>query len=263
MRELAAKRITERAGRTAMASMTRTFRIPKTSLASIHDDTSDGLHIDIFEPALTGDNLGHKTWSSSYVVARRLPELLPHLPTSNGADSQTTALELGAGTGLLGIAFAALSQTKTTLTDLPEIVDNLQKNIEVNIDILETSDTRLACAAVLDWTVPSRLQYVGSNSLSEHPLKASVILAADPIYAPLHPSLLVRTILYHIDRGNASSRAVIAYPARSAYAPQIEELRNELDQGGMMPVVEGTERDVRDDWDQLITVAWGVWGWKE
>ncbi|KAI6892878.1 hypothetical protein KC334_g13122, partial [Hortaea werneckii] len=108
------------------------------------DEDDEVLSIHLHEPALTADNLGLKTWASSYLLAKRLvllhsdnnesdsttypsaPTLLPTLPPD------AEILELGSGTGLVGMAAARVLQRKVWLTDLEGIVGNLERNVRGN-----------------------------------------------------------------------------------------------------------------------------------
>ena len=67
--ETASQRLSERSGRTGRGDLTRTFNIPLGSA-----DMGD-LAITLHEPALQADNLGLKTWASSYLLAKRLVSL--------------------------------------------------------------------------------------------------------------------------------------------------------------------------------------------
>jgi D-xylulose reductase len=51
-------RLSERSGRTAMGALSRDFRIPTAT---------SSFNLSIHEPALTGDDLGLKTWAASYI----------------------------------------------------------------------------------------------------------------------------------------------------------------------------------------------------
>lgn len=88
------------------------------------------------EPPLTGDNLGLKTWGSSYVLAQMLHTIgetsLSHLLGPESGLARPTVLELGSGTGLLGLAAAPIWKTRVLLSDLPEIMPNLRHNAETN-----------------------------------------------------------------------------------------------------------------------------------
>jgi hypothetical protein len=94
----------------------------------------------IREPPITGGSLGLKTWGSSFVLAQLLPQFaetfLSHLLSSEG--SRIPVLELGSGTGLLGMAAACLWQVPVTLTDMPDIMTNLIHNAEANREVVES-----------------------------------------------------------------------------------------------------------------------------
>jgi hypothetical protein len=107
-----------------MGEITRAFPF-------VSERTGETFSLQIREPPLTGDSLGLKTWGSSYVLAKLLPELaeeyLSHIHVSS-----ENVLELGSGTGLLGLAAACLWGAHVTLTDLPSIMPNLVFNVESN-----------------------------------------------------------------------------------------------------------------------------------
>ncbi|KAF9266769.1 hypothetical protein L218DRAFT_978336 [Marasmius fiardii PR-910] len=92
-------------------------------------------------------------------------------------------LELGAGTGLLGVVLSPLSR-KYTITDMDDLVPLIQKNIQSNIPKWP-HDTNITISS-LDWFV---LQQASPNKRREiytfDPI--DVLLIVDCIY---HPSLL-------------------------------------------------------------------------
>lgn len=120
---------------------------------------NDEVSLKIYEPPLTGDNLGLKTWASSYLLAKRL-ELIgiqhnienPKKDSSDGGESWF-ALELGSGTGLLGLAAAAVWRCCVTLSDLPEIIPNLKRNVEENLNMIDEHEG-WGTAMELDWEDP-------------------------------------------------------------------------------------------------------------
>ena len=143
--------------------MTRTFTIPR------YQSLEPALQIKLVEPSLTADNLGHKTWLASYLLARRLPHLIANsvIPSP---DHPLRILELGSGTGLLGITAAALYPTaQTRLTDLPPIVDNLAQNVLANASLFEDNKPTVD---VLDWSTTREKARANSYDL---------ILVSDPL----------------------------------------------------------------------------------
>ena len=127
----ASRRLSERCGRAGMGEMIR--RWPFQNRLSPFE-------LIIREPPITGDSLGHKTWGSSYLMAHLLDNFtsgcLAHLL---GPDrlKPMKILELGSGTGLLGLAAATSWGANVVLSDLPDIVPNLNHNIEQNRATIE------------------------------------------------------------------------------------------------------------------------------
>ena len=237
---------------TAMPSASRTFRIPSTASPGCSE-----ISITLTEPSLTGDNLGHKTWVASYLLAKRLPHLLPLLPRLSPPASPCLPriLELGAGTGLIGIAFASLFPTHVSLTDLPSIIPNLAVNLSANIAHVSTRGS-VADAFALDWA-----QLPPPNTLSDAD-KYDVIIAADSLYSPEHPELLVNTIEAYLKSEDAV-RVVVELPLRKAYERERDEMKMRMRGIGLVILEEGEERGW-DDWvgrDGRAEVKcwWGVW----
>lgn len=258
IRELASQRISERSGRTAQADMTRTFVVSNAE--------SQSVQVHIHEPTMTSDNLGLKTWSSAYVLAQQLHKMRPpphsvdgHCKIDGVDEANSPAvLELGAGTGLVGIAAAIIWRRSVLLTDLPAIVVNLAHNIELNSSQLEEAGSR-ALTSVLDWSQPSIVR-TGSPAEENLHLPSNhfqVIIAADPIYDPTHPRLLVDAILYHLS-ASRDVLVMVGYPIRDAYAPQIAELNGLLSRSSLVQVVK-TRQWARDDWKDDVEVECVLW----
>lgn len=259
--EAASIRLSERSGRTAMGAISRKFRIPPAK-----DKPSED--IEIHEPALTADNLGLKTWASSYLLARRLWRLAADdnsIPSANDF-APHSVLELGAGTGLVGLSAAMVLGTGVLLTDLPEIVENLERNALVNEDILENHNGK-AHTAVLDWTDPSDM-LLSLRTAKEADYQESqhfrLIFAADPLYSTEHPGWLVKAIVARLAR-NASARVVIELPLRTAYQPQVEDFLHKMQSAGLKVCNEGYETGY-DDWGsqggrKAVRCWWTVWSW--
>ncbi|KAI4265824.1 MAG: hypothetical protein L6R38_009155 [Xanthoria sp. 2 TBL-2021] len=244
--EAASARLSERSGRSAISSMSRTFNIPTS--------TANSVSITLREPSLIADNLGHKTWLASYLLAKRLPKLASYVPA---LEISGQVIELGAGTGLVGLAIAAVFDVHVHLTDLPAIVPNLLANVTANsLNIIKGSTS----VGELDW----------SNSpdcCSEEHEAYDVVVAADPLYSPQHPAWLVATI-DHVLKRDLAARVVIELPLRQAYAPEISELKSRMAESGLVMLVQGTERGF-EDWEDNqrgnekteVECWWAVWLW--
>ncbi|ETN47182.1 uncharacterized protein HMPREF1541_01373 [Cyphellophora europaea CBS 101466] len=236
--DCASMRLSERSGRTARPAMTRKFEV------------TDALTIDLHEPSLTGDNLGLKTWASSLLLSRQLPALRKFV-----SGGRPRLLELGAGTGLVGISVACLWQADVVLTDLPEIVPNLERNLELNDDVLSGWGGS-ASARALDWSDDDDAPCRSSD-------KFPSIVAADPIYSPDHPEMLVRAISRWLDFA-PSSRVIIELPLRQHYVQERAQLRSLLGGIGLVLLIEDTEQGF-DDWldedgkPAEVICEWSIW----
>ncbi|AAS52921.1 AER240Wp [Eremothecium gossypii ATCC 10895] len=219
-----ALRISERCGRTAQPAITRQFLVDGVARPIV-------LH----EPALTSDNLGLKTWGASLLLSRRVA----------GFTGKKRVLELGAGTGLVGIAYALanIDADDVFVTDLPEIVPNLRHNLALN----NLTNVR---ASVLDWSDPT-------SFLHEHgELQFDAIFVADPIYSPNHPQLLVQTVARFLA---PAGTLYLEIPIRAQYATE-RRLLWDLLAAHHLKVICTEEDRGNDDWGEVQYIYKEV-GW--
>ncbi|TKA34145.1 hypothetical protein B0A50_00125 [Salinomyces thailandicus] len=231
--------------------------------------------IHIADPSsITADNLALATWGSAEVLANtlhKLPDI--HLSPRTSPSEQATntnddaplisVLELGAGTGIAGLAAACIWRTPVILTDLPLLVPNLQANIELNNDLL-AKHSGLAHSGTLDWSEPSILHLTGSSQTTttaagQQTQRARVLLAADTVYSDEHPPLLTQTIVARLEL-SALARVVLCYPLRIGYLDHIRALWEALEEAGLSSRAEGRER-VDESWEEDVEYEWVVWGW--
>ncbi|KAF7562993.1 hypothetical protein G7046_g1166 [Stylonectria norvegica] len=239
----ASKRMTERCGRTAMGEVIRSWPFDGESVAS------EPFELIIREPALTGDSLGFKTWGSSYVLSQHLPRLadtsLFRLFDETMGQPRPDVLELGSGTGLLGIAAAALWKVPVALSDLPNIVSNLKDNAAKNAALVESHGGSLRVGP---------LTWGGSEddidqTLFGQAFQFKIVLAADPLYDDDHPALLASAICQHLALGS-ESRAVVMVPLRDATTKRLLESFKQtmLDLDTPLFCDEEDELAGQDDW---------------
>jgi predicted nicotinamide N-methyase len=211
---------------------------------------TNGIIVVLREPSLTEDNLGLKTWTSSLLLAKRLDSLRSCLPSGD-----FRVLELGAGTGLVGIAAACVWRTQVTLTDLPEIVPNLKYNVEQNRELVHPFGGDMSVMA-LDWSDAA------NAPTSDYELYP-VILAADPLYSSSHPRLLTEAVGRWLMK-NQDARFIVELPLREGYDQERADLRARLKKIGLQVETEGVESGY-DDWESSdgqpkeVTCWWAVW----
>ncbi|KAG5983824.1 hypothetical protein E4U55_007057 [Claviceps digitariae] len=241
--ELASKRMSERCGRTAMGELIRSWPFDGV-------DGHEHFELVIREPALTGDSLGFKTWGSSYVLARHLPRLratsLSTLFDESPVPRETPrVVELGSGTGLLGLAAAALWRVHVSLSDLPDIVDNLKSNVMRNRALIEQRGGGLSVGP-LTWG-GSKEEVDQELFGSHHHFK--IVLVADPMYDDDHPALLASAISQQLAL-DTESRAVVMVPQRDATTVRLldafKQAMRHLD--GPLSCIEEDELAGQDDW---------------
>ena len=255
--EAASARLSERSGRSGLRQISRTFRIPSSAISE-----GDQIEVVLKEPSLTADNLGHKTWLASYLLARRLAKLFgDHGMLSMSDKNVPLLLELGSGTGLLGIAAAGVCHDIVLqLTDLPSIVGNLKDNVEANRALF--GEDKVPRVEVLDWSlVPDQTQ--------SHDHRQGIydtVMAADPLYSPEHPKWLVNAVIANL-KSSDSARAIVELPLRRSYMPEMEDFQIRMLHGGLQLIDQGTETGF-EDWEDVkgdrleVECWWGIWKWE-
>ena len=132
------------------------------------------------------------------------------------ADRHLEILELGSGCGIVGIGLARMiPNAHFILTDLPEAMEILQKNISMNADLGLAPGTTL-CGQVLDWdTVLKR-----SHDLAS--LRPDLVLVSDCTYNPSSFNALIATLLqlvkqahqYNHHAGKPKLDVLVSYKTR-------------------------------------------------
>ena len=215
IQRLAALRLAENCGRTAHPEILRVISIPLLEQ-----------HLHLKEPSLTGDNLGLKTWGSSFLLGSRLAHSAQNYLVS-------PVLELGAGTGLVGMV-ACIRGCKTTLTDLPEIVPNLRENVELNgLD---------AVVDTLDWLDPAAFVQ------KYHSPKYNTIVLSDPLYSPKHLQLIVDMVNLFLSNDPLAA-VLLQVPLRRNFESERATLWALMDQNGYVAKEQETE-DGHDDFGE-------------
>ncbi|KAF3906768.1 hypothetical protein AA313_de0205603 [Arthrobotrys entomopaga] len=239
----------------------------------VSTDKSEGsIEVKIAEPNLQADGLPLETWASSHILAGVLHNFQIKFPDTNNYTTKTTPdkretiipiLELGAGTGLVGISAQAIWGQPAILTDLEPIIPGIQLNIDLNSSIVEAGRCTVAPrSGTLDWKVPTTLILDGGKTvLSCSDSKAHVILAADTVYSEEQPELLTDVITRWLAR-NGEARVLIAYSMRVAYLDVIRDLWSRFEEAGLEAVGEGRDTARGDLFDDELLIEWCLWRWK-
>ena len=201
-----------------------------------------GVHvpIKIKELGIANDNIGWKTWGASYPFAQKVIEddaLFELISTQ--MDKTFNILELGSGTGLAGVSIVKKLQMKQLsnwnlyLTDLPEIVGNLEENVILNnINI----DNKVFVDA-LDWKQPS--EFKSKTNIT----KFEYVVVCDCLYSPEHPKLVANAIDEFLDKDGL---LYIELPLREKYEEERTTLWNLLKQKGFMKIIEKEDQGFDD-----------------
>ncbi|KAH9906525.1 putative methyltransferase-domain-containing protein [Xylariomycetidae sp. FL2044] len=252
----ASRRLSERCGRAGMGEINR--RWPFETQASSPFD------LVIREPPITGDCLGLKTWGSSYLMALNLDQVasgaLSHLLGPGAPEASLNVLELGSGTGLLGMAAASIWSARVTLSDLPNIVPNLEFNIEKNRPTIELMGGSVNSGA-LTWGSEE-----GNSELFDKGNQFNVILVADPLYDDDHPELLSSAIHQQLT-DDERARAIVMAPERDPTTKKLITAFRSAMARGDSPLVVLEEHTLvgQDDWDEddgtsEVQCWWAVFG---
>ncbi|KAH7520040.1 hypothetical protein FEM48_Zijuj08G0101500 [Ziziphus jujuba var. spinosa] len=121
---------------------------------------------------------------------RRQPSNSPLSPTLSALSDAPNRrplniLELGSGTGLVGIVAALTLGAKVTVTDLPHVIPNLQFNADANASVL-TTNGGVVHASPLRWGEADDVELVGREF---DLIIASDVVYHDHLYVPLLQTL--------------------------------------------------------------------------
>ncbi|BGP19473.1 hypothetical protein JCM10213_006293 [Rhodosporidiobolus nylandii] len=154
----------------------------------------DPLSLTIRDTTLLQNSTGHRTWGSAPILAQRMASLpWSFFPLSAPTASPPRILELGSGTGLVGLSAAAVlsrlsprSGSSVTLTDGgPEpaaVLDNLAANVAANAESLAGVEIKVEQLDWREFLPPSSPGGQGRQPRQEE--RYDVLLAADVAYEP-------------------------------------------------------------------------------
>lgn len=212
-------------------------------------------------PHLEAEGLYLQTWGSSYLLANRLYAMRFDLNEARNLQ----VLELGSGTGLVGLSAAIVWGARVMLTDFASIVPGTATNVALNQSLLDQTGGSATCGS-LEWLSPENLGLVDGDGkmttvVPSPETRAQVIVSADTLYTDEQPELLSRAIMLWLQR-TASAGAIVCYPLRIGSLDGIREFWQLMERGGLEAVDHGQERIEGEDWDDEKLHEWSVWKWK-
>lgn len=122
---------------------------------------------------------GPQVWDAGIVLLR----FLATAPVAAVLATHPRVVELGSGTGVVGIAAAALGG-KVTMTDLPEMLPLLRHNAFLNAELV-TSARGSVSAVELRW---------GGSAIPAELADPELVLLSDCVFETAAATLLVRTL---------------------------------------------------------------------
>ncbi|KAE9041129.1 hypothetical protein PR003_g5813 [Phytophthora rubi] len=167
----------------------------------------DGRVVHIGEVGNSGKGTGLTTWDGSVVLAK----YLEHQRRRDIVGSRI--VELGAGTGLVGISAALLGARQVTLTDLDYVVDNLAKNVAETMKLADTAGRTIdsdVSTRVLDWFNPP-------TDLGD----IDFVLASDVVWVEELIPPLVATFDTLLRHSATKTRILMSYQKRSIMSDRL------------------------------------------
>ncbi|CEP12993.1 hypothetical protein [Parasitella parasitica] len=165
----AARLMAHMSGRGAAGPITRTWHIPFLNSDGVRQELLVPLH----EPCYIGNDLGFKTWGAAPMMAKKLLQqnVIPDI-------SDCRVLELGTGTGMVGLICDHLGASEVHVTDYhPRVLENVAYNIELNQSRAKVSKLdfiKVAKGECAEW----------------HNQKFDIVIASDLLYEMEHAEYL-------------------------------------------------------------------------
>ncbi|CAN1190626.1 Protein-lysine methyltransferase METTL21C [Linum perenne] len=165
---------------TAQLEIEKHYLHSTDSTLKIRQLPSEGLSFQLWPAATTLVNLLDR-----YVSDPTKSPLSSTLAAASNNGGKLRILEIGSGTGLVGIAAAATLGADVTVTDLPHVAPNLQFNVDLNDDVLRGGGGTVHVAP-LRWGEADDVDRVGCGF---DLVVASDVVYHDHLYDPLLKTL--------------------------------------------------------------------------
>ncbi|KAL6993587.1 hypothetical protein U1Q18_011700 [Sarracenia purpurea var. burkii] len=141
----------------------------------------------------------------SHPTTSPLTSTLSALTSCQASRRRLRILELGSGTGFVGIAAAATLGADVTVTDLPHVLPNLQFNAEANSEVLARHGGTVEVKP-LSWGEADQMEAVGRDY--------DLILGSDVVYHDHLYDPLLRTLRFFLLGGERRMMFVMGHLRR-------------------------------------------------
>ncbi|CAN6177415.1 unnamed protein product [Urochloa humidicola] len=172
--------------------------------------------------------VGLQVWKAALLLA----DIVLHKSFTSSDFDGVTAIEVGAGTGLVGLALARVARRIFVTDRGADILDNCLANVRINSGTLKFDEAKV-CVRELDWKMswpppvgtydPSdpSLRYLWSAHEIEEAEKATALFAADVIYSDDLTDLFFDTVKKLMSSGD---KKVLYVALEKRYNFSLDEL---------------------------------------
>ncbi|RCV22229.1 hypothetical protein SETIT_4G204500v2 [Setaria italica] len=173
-------------------------------------------------------SVGLQVWKAALLLA----DFVLHKSFTSSYFDGVTAIEVGAGTGLVGLALARVARRIFVTDRGADILDNCLANVRINSGTLKFDEAKV-CVRELDWKLswpppvstcdPSdpSLRYLWSAHEIDEAEKATVLFAADVIYSDDLTDLFFDTVKKLMSSG---AKKVLYLALEKRYNFSLDEL---------------------------------------
>lgn len=217
----------------------------------------NGRPMRIQEVTNSGQGTGLNAWDGSIALTKYL-EI-----NAKEYIQGKVVLEVGAGTGLVGIAAAMMGARQVIVTDLEYSIANLKENIALNsqhLRAVDDSDKSVPVEAmILDWFKPDACELWKRDDICSDRGTIDTILASDVVWIDSLVLPLVHTLEYictqTVKKGKIPPLILMSYQCRSTLTEQL--LLNTL-KGFSFEIYHTSKEEIKSERIQIFRITYKV-----
>lgn len=156
------------------------------------------------------DLMAHYLWDSGLLLSQLIAGSKQHKNDPRWSVQDLHVLELGSGTGLVGIISALAGAKKTVLTDhpCPEILENIRKNVEMNV--VSRRQRSLLKQADSVTTEAHKWGEVEENFAKSNAYKFTRVLATGCLWLPEQHENIARSMVHFLEKSEKAEVWVVS-----------------------------------------------------